>query len=476
MSPSVALKSGQKMKIHRNIYLKIRNYCRENKLIERGDRILVAVSGGPDSVFLLHFIIMVSKEIVFDYAVCHAEHGIRGEESIRDQEFVKNMCTSMGIRLYEGSIDVPANKRDDESLEEAARRLRYEFFKDIMRTEGFNKLATGHTYNDNTETILLRLLMGTGSVGFAGIKPKRDNIIRPLLCVRKEEILSCLEDGDYRIDRTNLEIDYLRNRLRLKVLPILREINPLYDEHLQRFAVIKNDEGEFIEEITEKYLNQILMEQSGDKTVVNLPDFLNLHIAIRRRILIRLIRNVYNGYPSYKLINMLVSVKPGGNKLLYSNKLFEVRKEYDKLIVDKRVVCENIEDYFYYLNRPGENGELIELKEIDKILKLNYLNSVERFDNDKLYIDAESVVFPLVIRNRREGDRIKLPGVGVKKLKDLFIDDKVPLKLRDKVPLVVDGSGKIIGILRTIYGKPNRTACDFMVKKCTRNVLVLELC
>lgn len=463
------------MKITKELYQRIKKYCIENSLIEKKDRILIAVSGGPDSVFLLNFMILISEEIGFDYAVCHAEHGIRGKDSIEDQKFVRDLCRSRGIKLYEKSINVPAMRKKNESIEEAARRLRYDFFKEIMKNQEFNKLATGHTFDDNTETILLRLLMGTGTEGILGIKPKFESVIHPLLCVRKKEILSCLEGGEYRIDRTNLKTDFLRNRLRFKVIPVLKEINPLYDEHLQRFAGMVRDEEEVIERLTGECYDNVLRERSEDKIVIDIKELLNLHIAIRRRIIIRAMREVYRGYPGYTVIDKIASINVGGNKLLYFNKLIEIRKEYEKLIINKRVVCNNVKDYLYYLNTPEKSGKIINLKEIDKRLKLNYLNSVERFDKDKIYVDPDKVVFPLVIRNRREGDRVKLPEIGTKKIKDLFIDDKVPLKIRNEVPIIVDRSGEIVGIFRILYGKPNRVSINFMVDEDTKIILVFEL-
>ena len=194
-------------------------------MINKGDTVIAALSGGADSVALLYVLYSLKNELGFSLAACHVNHNLRGEESDGDERFVRRMCRFLDIPLYVASIKVNDLRQKHDSLEECARRLRYEFFDSISRGK---LIATAHTASDNCETILINMVRGTALSGICGIPVKRDNIIRPLLYNTRGDIERyCTENSlDYVTDSTNLSDDYTRNKIRHKVVPLLREINP----------------------------------------------------------------------------------------------------------------------------------------------------------------------------------------------------------------------------------------------------------
>ena len=203
----------------------VKNTIQRYSMIKSGDTVIAAVSGGADSVALLHVLYSLQGELSFSLAACHVNHNLRGAESDGDEMFVRRMCRMMDIPLYVANIKVNEFRQKHDSLEECARRLRYGFFEDI----GKNKLiATAHTASDNCETILINMVRGTALSGICGIPAKRDNIIRPLLYSTREDVERyCRENElDYVTDSTNLSDDYTRNKIRHKIVPLLREINP----------------------------------------------------------------------------------------------------------------------------------------------------------------------------------------------------------------------------------------------------------
>ena len=232
---------------------KVLRFIEDNRLLEKDDKVIVAVSGGADSVSLLHLIISIKELYHLSVFAYHFNHMIRGEEADRDERFVRALCKKWDVPLYEAKADVPhLAARYGESLELCGRRLRYESTPKLAGA----KIATAHNRNDNTETVLMNLVRGSGIAGLGGIPIQRDNIIRPLLnCSRDEIEAYCAENGlDYVTDSTNLSDEYTRNRLRLKILPLLREMNPSLDEGVQRMASVMRDADDYLNKIAKKEL------------------------------------------------------------------------------------------------------------------------------------------------------------------------------------------------------------------------------
>lgn len=236
---------------------KVRACIADNRLLEHGDSVIVALSGGADSVSLLHVLCTLKDEYDLTVSAAHFHHGIRGEEADRDADFVRDLCDAMGVALYTERADVPAIARESgESLETCGRRLRYAYFDDLSRRLSA-KVATAHNLDDNTETVLMHLLRGSGIAGMGGIPVHRGNIIRPLLTCSRDEIEAYCRDNHLRYvtDSTNLDDLYTRNRLRHRVLPELRALNPSLDEAVSRMAQVMRDTDAYLKNISIEELN-----------------------------------------------------------------------------------------------------------------------------------------------------------------------------------------------------------------------------
>lgn len=456
----------------------VKKYCLDNRLVERGDRVLVAVSGGPDSTALLHILLKIREDLDLALSIAHFNHGLRGEDSDADQAFVEKMAKGLDIPFYTEKWTVPNQRRV--SPEESARNCRYEFLHRILRKTGYRVLATGHTSNDNIETILYRLATGTGPAGICGITPKSGWIIHPLLTIRKEQVLEFLSRHGlmYRIDSSNFDVKIPRNRIRHHVIPLLRQVNPAFEAHISTLARILMEENRVIEKLVGSKIDTMIIHKRNNSIAVDYDRFLRLEKPLRRRAVIFMLNEVTahmlheeKGYLDAGVLEMLASKRVEGNKLLYSNKLVRISKEYNALIVQKSVVEKKAKGYLYNV-RDFENT--LYIREIGKSIRFRISHKPREFKHNSLYLDHSKLHLPITVRSRREGDRIFLRNTGTKKLKDLFIDQKVPAKIRTQVP-VLESRGTILGVFCCLYGRSNRVADDVMIGAHTDRVLVCEL-
>ena len=246
---------------------KAADFVRREDLLHPGDRVLAAVSGGADSVALLHWLCAeCAAGKLAGIAAAHLHHGLRAEEADRDEAFVRRLCEKLSVPLYVRREDVGARAREaGEGVEEAGRRLRYAFFDDIARTEGFDRVATAHTLSDNAETLLLHMARGCGPEGLGGIVPRRGRLIRPLLtCTRSEVEAYCRACGlDFVTDSTNADIAYARNRVRAKVVPELERINPRMEEAFGRLIRQARIDAAYWQETTERALRDAVDADGG---------------------------------------------------------------------------------------------------------------------------------------------------------------------------------------------------------------------
>lgn len=230
---------------------KIRELLARYDMLQSGDTVVAAVSGGADSMALLNALYNMRGELGITLFACHINHNLRGKESLRDEQFVRGFCRERGIELTVYSVEINPDKH--ESVEERARKTRYECFDELCTRLGA-KLATAHTASDNAETVLINLLRGTGTKGLGGIPPIRGRIIRPLLrCTREDTERYCLEhEIHYVTDSTNLSEDYTRNKLRLKIIPQLKEFNPSFIEGISRMTEAVTDDNILLDRLAEK--------------------------------------------------------------------------------------------------------------------------------------------------------------------------------------------------------------------------------
>ncbi|MCK5569565.1 MAG: tRNA lysidine(34) synthetase TilS, partial [Spirochaetes bacterium] len=278
----------------KNILEQVKSFCQENNLINHGDKILLAVSGGPDSTALLYTMFALKNEFSIKIAVAHIEHGLRGESSLRDQLFVKKIAENLKVDFYNKNVNVTEARKPGESIEEACRRVRYHFFFDTLQRFGFDKIATGHTLDDNIETIIYRFLSGTGPSGITGIHPKNACIVHPLLGCTKEEIVDYLkrEKLNYRTDETNIDTSIIRNKIRLKIVPQLESVNFNFKSHILNLMNIIKNENEILDKLTESMISSMIVEEARDIITIKYGKFFYLHKAIKRRVVITLVRKL----------------------------------------------------------------------------------------------------------------------------------------------------------------------------------------
>lgn len=418
----------------------------KNNLIEDNDSIIVAVSGGPDSICLLHILSRISKERNLKLYVAHLNHQIRGLDAYIDALYVMKFCEKLEIPCFIRSIDVPAYCEEHKlGTEDGARILRYELFNEIKKKVGANKVAIGHNKNDQAETVLMRIMRGTGLQGLKGIEYRReDGVIRPILDLSREEIERYCQDNELnpRIDGSNLEPIYSRNKIRLELLPYMKkEFNENIVDTVVRMSRSLKIDGEYISNQVEKEFNRLVKKYS-DGTYIFMQDFESIHEAIKSRIVFRAIKETLgntNSIDKKHILEILDLEKNDkiGKMINLPRGIFAYRKQDYILITKNEIIDESIE-YDYEITI----GEEIFIPELNKTFKSRIVNK-EDFDKNFLkkgiqYVDLGKIKDKLRLRNRRQGDKIRLLG-GTKKIKELFIGLKIPKEERNLVPLLIEG-------------------------------------
>ena len=430
-------------------------------LLEQRDKILVAVSGGADSLALLHCLNVLKNKYELTLVVAHLNHMFRGVEADNDAEYVRQVADNLGLKSVIEKINVPEVLAENNySPQEGARVIRYEFFRNTARNLSCNKIALGHHKDDQTETILLNLLKGAGLDGLKGILPKRDLFIRPLIEIKKEVLEKYCEENrlSVRIDISNSKIVYLRNKIRNSLMPLLiKDFNPRLVEVLANTADILREENAYLEEKAENYevkcrVSLNMEEQKGEWLT---QPFLELPIAIQRRIVRQIFsmlsRSNFNlSFHHVESIRTLIAYNSSGSSTELPGQLIAIYS-YTRLKIMRKEVYYSQEsiDYFYEMSIPGS----LVVHEINTIIESKLLSPSETMERLELKDKNEAIVNidssdKLIIRNRRIGDKIKPIGMsGTKKLKDLFIDEKVEKLERDRIPIILSKqTGKIIWV------------------------------
>ena len=433
------------------IFDKVLSTINKHNLIQKGDKIVLGLSGGPDSVCLLHVLNRLKKDFNIEIYAAHLNHQIRGIEAQKDALYVSKLCEDMGIIFFVKSINVPKYcENEGLSLEEGARKLRYEMFYEIKDKIKANKIAIGHNLNDQAETVMMRIMRGTGLKGLKGIDYIRDNcIIRPILDVERNEIEEYCEAYNLnpRIDKTNLENIYTRNKIRLDLLPYMKDnFNSNVIESIVRMSNSLKSDNDYIEEEAEAKFREVSNIKEKGFVEINLDDFVCLHDAIKVRVLRNSIKHILGdtNFVDQRHIEDIMSLEDNSkvNKMLtLPRNIFVYRKKDSIILTNEEIVNEEIE--FYY-NVPS-NG-FIKIKELKQIIETQVM-SIDRYksmklDNSSKGFDFNKVKGGIVIRSRRQGDKIKL-AMGSKKVKDLFIDLKIPREERCKIPIITDSEGII---------------------------------
>lgn len=445
---------------------KVRKFIKQNNIFECRDSVILGVSGGADSMFMLHALNELKDELKLSFFVVHVNHHIRGEQAQKDADFVKEICQRMNVGFRQEDIDVPALVRETGmSEEEAGRVARYKIFAKIMEEKNADKIAIAHNLNDNSETILFNLFRGTGIKGLTGIPVKRENIVRPIMCVTRAEIEEYLNKNniDYCKDATNESREYTRNKIRLDLLPDIKtNINEKVEYNIVNAAENLKDIFDFITEETKKAYDLYVSDKEiSDKAF-------NLHSAIFSQLVRIMIEKEAGKLKDITRthINAVIDLKDMEVSkcvdLPYG--LIAIRT-YNGISIKKNEKQEhNFIDQVLF-----ENGNIYE-NEIVEIVLENQDFSKEKIV-DLLYtkwIDCDKIT-KLSLRNRLPGDYVVVDDKGSrKKLKDYLIDVKIPRENRDKLLLVADGN-HIVWIIGL------RISAHYKVTESTKRILKLTL-
>ncbi len=443
------------------------------------ERVLIALSGGPDSVCLLYILKNLNEGIRLDLHALYVNHGLRPEEAVREIEFCKNLCAMLNLPFLTKCIDVKFYAKEKKlNIQEAARELRYRVFEETARELDAQKIALGHTADDQAETLLMRLLRGTGPAGLSGIPPVRGKFIRPLIEVQRKEIEQYLgeERVDFIVDSSNLKRDYLRNEIRLSLMPRIKEINPNIIDTLSRTASIFREEERYFEILVAKALMKLMSRKTNSRIEL----FLSPLAAMEKIILRRTLRKAIGETTGLRGINFihiediieLVRRGKAGDRLYLPHGIRAI-KDYSTLILtsDPPVKLDT-----YTMEVPGEMvlkeaGSLIRatIQESQELEEKYLTSTLESRLSTAAVFDADRLIFPLAVRPRKEGDFFYPLGFGKKKkIQDFFVDEKVPRDERDAIPLIVSGEN-IIWVIG--YRGDER----FKVTDETKRVLRLEV-
>lgn len=433
-------------------------------MINEGDRILVGFSGGADSLFLMHSLIKIKKLINFELYCAHLNHGIRGEEAKRDENFVKEYCLNNDVILFTKTVDIPAISHENKiSDETAGRNERYKFFNEICENNNINKVAVAHNMNDSVETVIHNMVRGASLNGLCGIKPMHENIIRPIIEVTRQEIESYLNCNgiNYCIDSTNACDIYTRNKIRNKIIKDMAQINPSVIRTVFSNCINLRNDDSFIGEYA-KSLN--CLSSDGENVTIDKNIFDKQHISIKSRIIMQAFEKlkgscegvsahhidiINSASDSGRVYNM-----PGGVNVIIS---------FDKIVFMNELKS-NI--HFEYNYRIGEKLEFLP----GMFLNSSFCDKCNIDDKNALYVDADLLNNDILkIRNKIDGDKFIPYGMNLsKKIKKYFTELKIPAYKRNEVPLILDGE-QVVCIV------PYRISDLYKVTNKTKNIIKFEI-
>ena len=437
---------------------KIKEMIDKRGMFKRGQSLLLAVSGGPDSVAMLFALHGLSNKLNLDLYIAHINHKLRGAESDKDQNYVERLSRKLNIPLFVLKKDTKSfAKKNKLSIEDAARQIRYSFFTECARRFKIDSISTAHTLDDQAETILMRFLRGAGIRGLRGIQPVSDlfefKLIRPLIEITRKEIEAYLREKEIRprIDKSNLDIKFLRNRIRHKLVPqLVKEYNPNLKNQLLMLAKMLNEDYNYIQFLSDELFNKIATSSNSKKVVFKLRAFKALNVSAQRYLVRSAIKRLALTldnieYRHWKEIKSLLSSRPIGSIVNLPNYIVATKTKSSLIfIIKNKATKTKLKVKELVLNVPGittYNRNKIKTVLKDKPPKVYSKNNrIEFFDLEKMNL-------PIIVRKRKKGDKIKPLGMkGYKKLSDLFIDKKIPKQRRDNVPVIVSASGDIIWV------------------------------
>lgn len=425
----------------------VKQFINRHQLIGQGDKVAVGVSGGPDSLSLLSYLASKRKEWQIEVFALHLDHMFRGEESYQELKFVEQFCQSRDIPFYAERIQIEKQmKETGGSLQEVSRRVRYRFFERGLEHFSADKLALAHHGDDQVETVTMQLVKGAGSR--TGIPVRRPlgkwEVVRPLLYVNKEMIEEyCLHyELDPRRDSSNEKPIYTRNRFRSELLPFFKQENRKVHEHFQRFSEELSEDNQFLEDLTREKLHNIWQKDDSGCSL-KVEAFRLMPLPLQKRAIHLILNYLYKGKNPFSFVHI--------QQILHL--LMEDKSSWKLDLPHGLKVCREYQFCIFTFNIPDKTEYVFKLDEGDRITwpyggQFALADQLPEATAAYEYmILNDKVKRPLYIRTRRTGDKIQPKGMeGSKKLKDLFIDEKVVPAKRDQWPIVTDSEGKLLWV------------------------------
>ncbi|HWW43260.1 tRNA lysidine(34) synthetase TilS [Pedobacter sp.] len=436
---------------------KFQDYIVQNSLLSGNEKVLLTVSGGKDSVLMAHLF----KLSGCDFGIAHCNFNLRGQESQRDEAFVRMLASQLEVPFYVVHFETKAYAEEHKiSTQMAARELRYTWFEKLRVQEDYQLIAVAHHQNDAVETVLLNLTRGTGIAGLHGILPRRGFLIRPMLCLSSEEIEEAivLNHLSYVEDSSNASDKYARNKIRQKVIPQLKAINPnleeTFEHNIRRFA-----EAEMVLQQRVLQVQKEICKTEGAAVLVDLESIGNL---VPQRLLFFEILKTYH-FTEKVTDDILQSLDHQSGRSFYSIS-HRATLDRGKLMITEHtgaMVQEAV------LIHPHDQKAVM----ANQVIEITYTDNIN-FEKEKFkaFADAGKLIYPLILRKWEYGDRFMPLGMKtLKKISDFFIDEKVPLPLKDQVPVLVNGNGELIWIAG--MRQDNR----YKLTTATKKVAIFEL-
>ena len=465
----------------------------EFRMLQSRDKVLVAVSGGPDSVALLHTLLALQTKFDIQLGVAHLDHGLRSSAATRDAAFVSSLCNDLGLLSHVEKTDIrDLHQQQGGSLETLGRKARYHFFDRMAQQFGYDKIALGHHAGDNAELFLMNLFRGSGTLGLSGIPPVRNNrYIRPLIEQPREGVMKFLQDNQlaFVVDATNNDLRFLRNRIRHELMPeLIHRYNPNLVDTLNRTAAIFRTEEEWLNQYSGQVFKTLAKK---DATSVQMPisTLLEKHGAIQRRTIRIAIGHVKGNLKSITLQHIdavlcLCREGSAGQGLRLPGRLIVQKQPEDHLRISRQSssptsrarsdAVDSMPEYNVALPHPHDGIQTVMINYLGITLvlssmKVESIGSLTSAGQHTAFLDMDKLMFPLLLRNSFPGDKfIPLGMQGTQKVKRFFINIKIPKEIRHKTPVLVSNDNIVWIVGHRIDERTKIT-------QQTRNVLKIEL-
>lgn len=486
-------KDSKNYRIKNHVLRTVERTITTHAMFQQNDHVLVGVSGGSDSVALLHVLFELAPRYDLQLGIAHLNHGLRGKEADADAEFVSSLAKKFDLPCYIQKRNIRQFQAAGKlSLEEAARRVRYTFYHQVAEKNGFNKIALGHQANDNAEHMLMYLFRGSGPLGLSGIPPIRDGkIVRPLIRLTTSEIKNYLAvtGADYVTDRTNTDPQFIRNRIRHQLLPILTaSYNPKLIVSLNRLADIMRTEEQWMNDAIRPIFDAVVVSKEAGNLTFSALDLNRIQLAVRRRIIRMAVEAVKGDLRriNFNHIESLLKLLEKGRSCGHLDLpgCISARREGDVLFISRgksdrqlrRLGHDGRQNYFfkYMIPEPGFKPATIHIPEAGVQLKFSKtrvenIPDIRKTGQQVAFFDMNRLAFPLTVRNFEPGDRFTPLGmVGTQKVTDFFINQKIPRCSRDRCPILLSRD-KIIWIAG------HRIGDSVKVTETTGDILKAEL-